>query len=1542
MKHGLYIFAILGLLLQPGFWFTPSTVYASSPAAPVAQPASGELPDYADPALPIPYHKAGYPSAMGSDTRAYLANSRQPWSSSFNILPAEQQTATLDYSADYDPFIGNYTLVNWDNLAIISEGTGSNGQRVRVYKQPAEGDNNLAQPADLNMVTGGANIGDTKTGDLTGDGIDEIVSITHNWTDMQIGNVSAKRFIGDVPAVASPSAGVFWQFVKGYDDQLWVMRDPAVGWKGLGGTLYSSPTAAFIETNRVDVLILASDSNVWRCQVTPTTQDCGEWEWLGGAPAGRGKFVGHPVLAAESKDRYDIFVRSSENLLWHLAWRNGSFGAWEEAGIGQIISSPAVTSQGGRIDLVATRPVGGLGYISRASDAAPWSGWVDLGGSSMSSPAIASPGPAMLDVFFTDTDRKILTKSFRNNAWSSGWTLISNVETYYGPAAVVEHNTERVVVLGHNLQGAVFGCERTTPAGSWAPVVGSGWTDGALPLLPQWGKVYTSDHFGLFGLGHFLPNGRMQAITYRWYSANQTLILYPFKFVGGYEPVQMQDASLSGVDGIDVTSYLLHTTSPDFWKEKVGDYDGDGVEELAILMAGSGFTDLYVFQIREVDKVINGTPKRVVELYKSASLNIQSSRPAVIDLLSGQFKAEATAEEELVVVKDGLAVVELSSTWTLSIGATSLIDWWSGVIAWAFTSGDFVTELDPAQKVDEIAYSAIEFRDDYCYGLLCIEKRDSYWLKTRMYQINGDSFLRMNDPEDKDLGSDWPAEPDYEMSMRIASADLRRNGKAGVGILVVRGSELAQPNGIGSSRKLYTLEYDNASSKLVQKYFSEFDGGDIHQATGQLISGNLLGEGLRLMKPTYRMVPNLVVPIAWINAPPQVYDLNYVNPDPAYFGDKHIVNPYSFAKITVSSIAEESIQIEAKSRWNLDVNGSVTLGDPKATYARFSLGASYGQDFSRMTENKFSYRYDVSYQRKVDYMLYGMTDYHFYEYGLVSGEDLVSAPSFWPANQNSIEVFWTDVTIPVNRAEKTISVKEIPTSTCGHAFNPGHDFRNLLSYPTDARDMLGYNPVDFLAGGQEVNPGSVTASFALSLTEINTEKLSRTVKFSVSAGIELGLGWKSPVEGGVDLSRQIQVSIKGTYEMGSTETTSLATGKSVKVEGAVEPFKGTGVDKYTHYIYPYFYYNGTTLVLNYLTREGNTTWWNGAGADSGGWTKPDLAFVRPWSLLSSCLDAQGQNQADYSPEITFDKGVAFAGEKVKVSATVHNYSLNPVSNVEIEFWKGDPASGGTQITCDTPQANISIDDRGPVKLGDLKDGKRVENVSCTFTATGTGEQRIYIIADPHNLIGEHFEDNNKAYGLLTVPLPGSANGADPGMNFEKEGIVLDQSTSITPSPILNSAASPQAGTTQYEFFVPYNTLTDSATTEFKLDPAIMYGHAFTISNIRLDTDNVTWTSMPRVFGLDSNGNRDHNVPTAWVKITYPESDVSPGSFEEAALKLYYRQADGKWADNAAICGADVLRNPDANQVEAPICRTGTYVLASTPPPINVFVPFLRK
>ena len=224
-------------------------------------------------------------------------------------------------------------------------------------------------------------------------------------------------------------------------------------------------------------------------------------------------------------------------------------------------------------------------------------------------------------------------------------------------------------------------------------------------------------------------------------------------------------------------------------------------------------------------------------------------------------------------------------------------------------------------------------------------------------------------------------------------------------------------------------------------------------------------------------------------------------------------------------------------------------------------------------------------------------------------------------------------------------------------------------------------------------------------------------------------------------------------------------------------------------------------------------------------------------------------------------------------------------------------------------------------------------MTCDFTVKEFGEQRIYAEVRPTvSTVKERDVTNNKAFGVLTVVVSSSsANSADPGLIDRKEGLLLE----------MNSGKGKQT-----RFFAPYLALSNLSVTSFKLEPADAQARSFEITAVRVNEDGA-WTSVEQTFGLDGSGTRKHSIPTAWVSVEYEDADLSDVREEDLTL-WYYNEVDRTWEKESDRCRNDperdpVVRDPDNNVLQAPVCRTGTFALFEiSNGAAKVYLPLIRR
>ena len=186
-------------------------------------------------------------------------------------------------------------------------------------------------------------------------------------------------------------------------------------WNSLGGVCTASPAAvSWGSTPRFDVFVRGSNDALWHKYSNDGGSTWSNWGSLGGQlAAGTG-----PAVASWSAGRLDVFVQGTDNQLWHKWWNGATWSGWEPLG-GKLTASPAATW------FVQEAPANNIHVFVRSTDSAvwtkswtgsKWSGWQSLGGQIASStgPAVSQDGILVVQ----GTDNQLWLNS---GGGASGW-----------------------------------------------------------------------------------------------------------------------------------------------------------------------------------------------------------------------------------------------------------------------------------------------------------------------------------------------------------------------------------------------------------------------------------------------------------------------------------------------------------------------------------------------------------------------------------------------------------------------------------------------------------------------------------------------------------------------------------------------------------------------------------------------------------------------------------------------------------------------------------------------------------------------------------------------------------------------------------------------------------------------------------------------------------------------------------------------------------------------------------------------------------------
>jgi glycosyltransferase involved in cell wall biosynthesis len=179
-------------------------------------------------------------------------------------------------------------------------------------------------------------------------------------------------------------------------------ESPWSRWEPLGGVLTSGPGACSWSPGRVDVFVRGTDNALWHKWFSGGWSG---WESLGGV------LTSDPAAVSWGANRIDVFVRGTDNALWHK-WFSGGWSGWESLG-GVLTSGPGACSwSSGRLDVFVR---GTDNALSHKWFSGGWSGWESLGGVLTSDPAAVSWGADRIDVFVRGTDNALWHKWWDTN-----------------------------------------------------------------------------------------------------------------------------------------------------------------------------------------------------------------------------------------------------------------------------------------------------------------------------------------------------------------------------------------------------------------------------------------------------------------------------------------------------------------------------------------------------------------------------------------------------------------------------------------------------------------------------------------------------------------------------------------------------------------------------------------------------------------------------------------------------------------------------------------------------------------------------------------------------------------------------------------------------------------------------------------------------------------------------------------------------------------------------------------------------------------------
>jgi|GEM_PF-963978 len=178
--------------------------------------------------------------------------------------------------------------------------------------------------------------------------------------------------------------------------------------------------------------------------------------------------------------------------------------------------------------------------------------------------------------------------------------------------------------------------------------------------------------------------------------------------------------------------------------------------------------------------------------------------------------------------------------------------------------------------------------------------------------------------------------------------------------------------------------------------------------------------------------------------------------------------------------------------------------------------------------------------------------------------------------------------------------------------------------------------------------------------------------------------------------------------------------------------------------------NATSNVLQNLTLNGfasGTYFWNVSCID--------LAANRNTSTTLN-FTIRAPDLVITSGNISFNDSSPQEGQNITLYANIYNNGGIGANNFVVQFWKGDPAAGGTQINSNQTIATMAT-------------GSNV-TINTTYNTT-IGNNNIFVVVDPNSIIPELNETNNKDNNSINVSLYQTYAGNVSGLiDLEKQTI----------------------------------------------------------------------------------------------------------------------------------------------------------------------------
>ncbi|KAL6046333.1 hypothetical protein QOT17_022257 [Balamuthia mandrillaris] len=511
-------------------------------------------------------------------------------------------------------------------------------------------------------------------------------------------------------------------------------------------------------------------------------------------------------------------------------------------------------------------------------------------------------------------------------------------------------------------------------------------------------------------------------------------------------------------------------------------------------------------------------------------------------------------------------------------------------------------------------------------------------------------------------------------------------------------------------------------------------GGGQEPSTEQYSKEFMVGvyyatQNVRLGKPRHWKYPQVLNIVASLRAPPRHYDIV----DGEVYAI-HVNPPNNYGYISAKTVFETTestgsrFSVQYKKSWFAGADLNVYLG--KVTVG---LTTTYGQNFENVNTEQFSETWsDVTVAVEDDALLRTEVMYDVWEYPVYSFNFTETEPTDY------ILVIWPE-RLPDGSEDRRIH--SLGFKHPNSFVRPFNEVNNLFSYYNDVPPNLGR----LLKATKANSYGGTRSLYQVSWEDIETNKELQSTSWSVGASFGLdvvvetstgaqafGNGAKTKGKWGFDLE------VKGKYtskEMVlSTMTVSSGMSIAIKLSGT----SNGGSVAYT--VYPYIFYdkNEGYLCVDYRVdlsageQQGTVTFWETV------YNKPDLTWNMPyrWDMLNG----RPSDNKYFTKSLVASNDNPEAGEQITVIFHARDYSLIPAANAVLRLFQGDFRNPANQFGED-------------VLLEEVFQNGAFGAINGTWREVEEPLDRcLYAWLDPDDEMEEVHEDNNVGYIILNTQL----------------------------------------------------------------------------------------------------------------------------------------------------------------------------------------------